>query len=301
MFKKIKGTLKDVVIPTISEPKRRAMYNRLVTEGLPAEIHSALDFLISGKLDVEAEKVSNNVEKIRKEVASGGNNYLEVLYSPKPGNSGLDATPDLRPQPGKKLEFTMEQVANIGKNRRWGIVLYLIARAAQSEKILELGACAGISGCYLASSPHCRKLTTVEGSQALANLAQKNLANVTDHSEVMNLLFDDALDILFANEQIFDFVFIDGHHEKIATIHYWQRISENLSNNAIVIFDDISWSYDMREAWKYLSIQNSFSHSIDFGTIGVCIYHGERNDTRYWDLQPLLGKHPIGDPQGWKR
>ena len=98
-----------------------------------------------------------------------------------------------------------------------------------------------------------------------------------------------------------DFAFIDGHHEKLATIHYFNRLVPKLSPGALVVFDDISWSFDMRECWEYMVKQKGFSDALDFGDLGICIWnHSGFSSTKYWDLQELLGRQTIGDPHGWK-
>jgi hypothetical protein len=118
---------------------------------------------------------------------------------------------------------------------------------------------------------------------------------------VYNALFDDAIDqFLLANMQNMDMVFIDGHHEKRATIHYFERLSSYLNPGAIVIFDDISWSQDMRDGWMYLSSLSCFSHAIDCSAIGVCIWDpSHSNRPRYWDVQNVIGRAAIGKPHGW--
>lgn len=119
---------------------------------------------------------------------------------------------------------------------------------------------------------------------------------------VINALFDDALDEILPDIEPIDFLFIDGHHEKIATIHYWQRIRSKLSDGAVVVFDDISWSQDMRDGWNELVREPYFSHAMDFGTVGVCIYHKDGSKPpRQWDLRAIAGVgKAVGNPHGWK-
>ena len=213
-------------------------------------------------------------------------------------------TSDLKPQPGKVLEFTMKQIAHrASKNRLWGLFLHLLVRTFNAKTVVELGSCAGISGCYLASPPSVETFITVEGSPHLAQLARESFHTIFPRAIVLNMLFDDAIDNeipRFLKTKI-DFIYIDGHHEKIATIHYFEKIMPHLSDQAVVVFDDVSWSSDMREAWNILSSSSVFSHSMDFGALGVCLF--ERNRTRqgqYWNLQPVVGFVKIGDPEGWK-
>ncbi|MFC1792139.1 O-methyltransferase [Planctomycetota bacterium] len=194
----------------------------------------------------------------------------------------------------------MDKIATTGKNRRWGTVLYLLARSFRSTTVLEFGSCAGISACYLSSAPSVNKLITVEGSKDLAIIAEDSLARFAGKSKVVNSLFDDAIDNeLPMLEGKIDYVYIDGHHEKIATIHYFDKLLPYLMENALVVFDDISWSYDMREAWDILRKREEFSHAMDLGVIGVCILKDnirKKTAPENWNLQPIVGKRRIHTP-----
>jgi predicted O-methyltransferase YrrM len=268
--------------------------------GFPASLKLAIEFLVTGRTDAEIEKIADQVEVVRARIAEGGDSHIDILYSPKPGSSGHEVVPEMRPAHGEKLAFTMERVAKTGKDRRWGTSLHLLAKGGKAVNILELGACAGISGCYLSSTPDCMQFTTVEGSESLASLAQQSLNKITSRSRVIHGLFDVALDQLLPQNPTYDLVFIDGHHEKIGTIHYFRRIAPYLSKNAMIIFDDISWSTDMRDGWNELAKENIFAHSVDLGLIGVCLCGPNEGGPRYWNMQDIVGAVSIGKPREWK-
>ncbi len=295
----MKAAIKKLTHMTTNSARMRR-FQRLKDEGLPEPIVSAVSFLLSGGERVD--KVISSVESARQEIAKGGSQPVEILYSPKPGSSGSKSTPEIRPEPGVPLNFTMERVARTGKDKTWGSVLYILARESRAEVLLELGTCAGMSAAYLASSEHCKELHTVEGSAALSELARETLQKVTTKAHVYNELFDDALDTLLHDLPHVDLAFIDGHHEKVATIHYWERIAPKMRPGGVVIFDDISWSQDMRDGWIHLSRQPQFYHAADLGAIGVCICgEGDSHEPIYWDLQPVLGKKKVGNPHGWSK
>ena len=211
--------------------------------------------------------------------------------------------PDSDRSQGRVMQFSASRVAVTGKDRRWGTVLYLVARGFGCTTGIELGTCAGISAMYVASAPSMGRYLTVEGSPELCEIAQESL---TDHPGVtiINALFDEALDReLPALQGSVDFAFVDGHHERVATVHYTDRIVSGLSDGAIVVFDDISWSADMRRAWDELRARSDWSHAIDLGAMGVCIYRAEQQtdgSPRQWDLRQLVGRTQIGKPWGWR-
>lgn len=278
--------------------------DKLLESGLPKQMKPVLEYLVTGKCDEKTNTVIKSAESRRRAIASQGKKEVPIWYSPKPGSAVNDTSLDARPKPGKVLYFTMERVAATGKNKTWGTVLYLIARDFQANTVFELGSCAGISAIYMCSAQSVEKLITVEGSKALAEIAGESL-QAHKCARVVNSLFDEAIDSeLPSLGQEVDFAYIDGHHEKVATIHYFNRLLPFLKRGAVVVFDDISWSHDMRDAWDILSKRSEFSHAMDLGAIGVCILKTMPEDgpsePKSWDLQAILGKSRIGEPHGWK-
>lgn len=283
--------------------RRVAALEELMEDGLPELFSKPARYLVTGEMDPKAQSVRERVEARREQIAAEGDKPVNILYSPKPGSSGVDVTADLRPDHGEVMSFTMERVARTGKGAKWGTFLHLLARNA-SGLFLELGSCAGISASYIASSPTCKRLLTVEGSPALAELAQETTSLITPGKvEVISALFDEALDTLLPDlgGSALDFAYIDGHHERVATLHYFERIKPVLRSDAVVVFDDVSWSADMRAMWEEVVQQPSVVHAADFGTVGVIVWNPSFTGTpRYWNLQPIVGRQHIGKPWGWR-
>ncbi|HWW76844.1 MAG TPA: class I SAM-dependent methyltransferase, partial [Pyrinomonadaceae bacterium] len=166
----------------------------------------------------------------------------------------------------------------------------LCSRSFRARTVLELGGCAGISGCYLASSEHCERFVTVEASPNLAALARDNIRQVSDRAEVVNALFDDALDeILPGLAGGIDLAFIDGHHKYETTLHYFGRLEPHLSKSALVVFDDIHLSEGMWRAWRELRRRAGFSHTVSAGRFGVCLWDGPPSTPESYNLCPYLG------------
>jgi len=298
----IKQVVRQMKYFAFSRHKMSKIEN-LLTSGLPEEMKPALEYLVTGKSDAKTDAVVKRAEDRRAAIASQGDKEVAIWYSPKPENVGNDTSLEARPEPGNVLKFTMKRVAKTGKNQKWGTVIYLIAEAFQPKTVFELGTCAGISAIYLSSAKSVRQLITVEGSKGLAEIAEESLKS-HKCAKVVNSSFDDAIDSeLPILGQKVDFAFIDGHHEKVATIHYLNKLYPFLESGAVVLFDDISWSHDMREAWDIISKQPEFSHAIDLGVIGICLLKArsdqEKSEPKYWDLKPIIGKPRIGNPHGW--
>jgi predicted O-methyltransferase YrrM len=296
--------IKSSISKRLKEHSKRNDIKSLLRSGLPYQMKSILEFLMLGEMDNHTKSVMEVAEQRRADIAKGGDKKIPIWYSPKPNSASDEATsPNARPEPGKVLEFTLTRVAATGKDYKWGTVLHLLARDFKSTIGFELGTCAGISALYISAAPTIEKLITVEGSEALAEISRESLKQ-RKQVKVVNELFDDALEaeLPILTKKV-DLAYIDGHHEKVATIHYFNKLLPYLSPGALILFDDVSWSYDMRDAWNIISKRTEFSHAIDLGAIGVCIMKsGESSDKlpTYWDLQPYTGKFLIGDPPGWK-
>ncbi len=136
------------------------------------------------------------------------------------------------------------------------------------SNVLELGTSLGISACYLANAPQAF-LTTIEGSKAVWQQAQQTFEQAKLTHKVISLqgTFDQLLPEVLAKKPMFDFIFIDGNHSYEATMRYVEILNPFLSENGLLILDDIYWSPGMTKAWKETS--EKFTVSIDLFFIGI--------------------------------
>ena len=280
-----------------------SILHKLKSDGLPEKVIPAVEWMIQQVPDHTLASTITSIEQRRAEIASAPG-HVDIWYSPRPGSAGIDPSKIYKPAPGDIKQFSLQQIAHTGKDRTSAAMLYLLAKDNQSTYVLELGACAGLSAAYLASVDSVQELWTVEGAPNLAAIAIKTLEPWRLKANVYTGHFDDAIDELCPKHiGQWDFVYIDGHHEKVATIHYFNRVLSSLRPGAMVVFDDISWSQDMREGWDLVRQRLEFSDAIDFGSIGVCILKTDLQQTtpvKQWNLQPVLGRHKIGKPAGWQ-
>ncbi len=255
----------------------------MIRQGFPKELRKPAAFLFSGELSAYDREVVTRVEDLRAELLSRGTETIED-YSQGLADAG---EPRRGLQTRAKDTRTLEHIANVSSvTQRWGTFLYLCADAVEAKTILELGTCAGISGCYLAAAQSCERFVTIEASPGPAKLAQLNLSRISDHTTVTNALFEEGLDeILGVPGDRFDMVYVDGHHEKIPTLRYFERLREHLNPGALVVFDDIYWSRDMYEAWEMLRSWPGFSHTLDAERFGLGVWSDQADAMpRMWSL-----------------
>ena len=51
-------------------------------------------------------------------------------------------------------------------------------------------------------------------------------------------------------QKYFLYAFIDVHHDDKATVACFKQILPYIADEAVIVFDDISWSDGMKRAWK---------------------------------------------------
>ena len=149
----------------------------------------------------------------------------------------------------------------------------------------------GISGAYQASAQKLNKngsLTTLEGAQSLASLAEANLHQLgLDNTHVVSGRFQDNLDKVLTENKPIDYGFIDGHHDEQATIAYFEKFITYLSKNSIIVFDDISWSDGMRHAWNSNEKNEIVKIFLNLGVIGICVLDETIEDKYSFSIPPL--------------
>ena len=84
--------------------------------------------------------------------------------------------------------------------------------------------------------------------------------------EVLNMTFDDE-NLPITGK--YDFIYIDGNHKKSPTLRYFKMLLNHLSENGLMIFDDIHWSEEMEEAWNIIVEDPIITVSIDIFKFGI--------------------------------
>jgi len=149
--------------------------------------------------------------------------------------------------------------------------LFRLCRHLQPNSILELGTSLGLSSLYMYKAYSKTKLTTIEGSAAIASVAQQYFDAEKADIKLLNLPFDQALEIDELKLSNFDLVYIDGNHTEEATNRYVDVLYSQLNDKGVMILDDIYWSKGMMKSWHNLSIDDRFAFSVDLFDHGLLI------------------------------
>lgn len=190
-----------------------------------------------------------------------------------------DATPLTAPDAGAGSrvggERTVGKVARTAlKSAREAGQLARLAEAMGAEYVLELGTCLGLTTALLARTG--AHVTTVEADPVLAAKAQEGWerAGCADRIEGHVGTFAERLPELMERWRTerhpgFDLIFIDGHHDGVATRGYVEQLRpwlRSADRPAVMVCDDIRWSPGMWSAWQELA--GEWSVAVDLGGSG---------------------------------
>lgn len=179
---------------------------------------------------------------------------------------------DFGANPGRVTRTIGQLAKRSGISRKYGRLLYRMTRWFQPGNILELGTSLGFASAYMIAGAGAEaRLTSMEGAAEIADQAIKNLEglNVIHRCTIVQGPIDSHLEVVMERNPPFDFVYMDANHKLPPTLRYFEKILTNITENAIIIMDDIHWSHEMHEAWKLLSANPKIAVSVELDRMGI--------------------------------
>jgi predicted O-methyltransferase YrrM len=160
------------------------------------------------------------------------------------------------------------------KPRVAALLLLRLIREFRPRSCLELGTSLGISALYQAAALELNRdgqLVTLEGAQTLAALANQHFLRLgLAHRIGLEVgRFADTLPRVLEAADGIDYAFIDGHHDGRATVEYFEQILPHVREPGILVFDDITWSPGMQQAWRVISAHERIDIAIPIRNMGI--------------------------------
>lgn len=236
------------------------------------KIHRAIRETLRSTTSPEEKQIIAEIEKIRNQFTD--NQTLIPVTDFGAGDPNSHRTQE-EMEAGVTHSATYAEISVGSKPPLWAFLLFKLIREFKPEKGIELGTCLGISASYEASALRMNgkgTLTTLEGSEKIADTARKNLHKLAlENTVVITGRFSETLPSVLQQNKPVDYVFIDGHHDENATWEYYQLILPFLAPNALLVFDDITWSKGMKKVWKKIKADEHISLSVDLKMLGICL------------------------------
>lgn len=78
-----------------------------------------------------------------------------------------------------------------------------------------------------------------------------------------------------------DLIYLDGNHQKEATLKYFRQLLPLAHNDSVFIFDDIHWSEGMEEAWEEIKAHPQVRVTIDSFFWGIVFFRQEQEKEHF--------------------
>ena len=221
-------------------------------------IHSPFVYDLAIKVFKDKKKYSefDEIEKIRKVFRNSKTTISVTDYGA--GSKRMDSN----------IRKISEIVKYSSSPKKYGQLLFRLIKYFKPKTILELGTSLGIGTLYLSKANTDVDTYTIEGCPETFNIAKNNFLANKLKINIFNGRFKIVLKQLLPRIKP-DFIFIDGNHQQKAVLEYFNTLLPYCHNDTVIIFDDISWSKDMRNAWNIIKQNPKVSTSIDIFKYGI--------------------------------
>jgi len=177
----------------------------------------------------------------------------------------------------RKISHMAKTSSSSTKNAK---LLFRLVKYFNSKSILELGTSLGMSTYAMAKGNKNARMITIEGCPNTSNVAKERFKDLQiTNIEFIIGYFASSISIL--KEDTFDFIFFDGHHNKSATIQFFEALLPKAHNDSVFVFDDIYWSKGMTEAWEYIKNHNAVIVTVDTFYLGVVFFRKEQEKEHF--------------------
>jgi predicted O-methyltransferase YrrM len=145
-------------------------------------------------------------------------------------------------------------------------LVHELVKIFRPMSVVEIGSAFGVGSMYIAEALKQNRrgsFVGIEYEKWRADVANENLrSDWPTQGSVCSGRAEDILPRLLADGREIDFAFIDAVHKYEATLGYHRLLENGISNEAILVYDDIDWSKDMRRFWQDLIVEEAISDAL---------------------------------------
>jgi len=178
---------------------------------------------------------------------------------------------------GNSKQRSVSSIArSAAKPAKFAKLLFRMVRYYRIDSVLELGTSLGLTTRYLSLAAPSDGIVTIEGAPGIAAFTKQCL----EEEGVQNVSlqtgdFKDLLSGALASMRGKKLVFFDGNHQYQPTMDYFYTALKIMSNDDILIFDDVHWSPEMEKAWSEIKKNEQVACTIDLFFIGIVFFRKE--------------------------
>lgn len=171
----------------------------------------------------------------------------------------------------EKHSASTRRADQVRTNKQHGLTYAWLAANSGAKTIVEFGTAFGVSGMFwLAGLKNTGgHLYTFEPNEIWARLARANLESISPKFTLTNGTFEDNAENVLDGTKI-DIAFIDAIHTSVFVNAQFEIVKRYSRPGAIVLFDDIRFSADMKSCWRLISRSDAVKSSAEIGSrVGI--------------------------------
>lgn len=140
-------------------------------------------------------------------------------------------------------------------------------------RIVELGTSLGVTTAYLAMADTRNSVTTYEGSEAVAAVAEENWKRLgISNIRVVRGNIDDTLGGDNGGVEKVDLAYLDANHTYEATLRYFDALAKIVGEKSLFVIDDIYYSEEMTAAWEAIKAREDVTSTMDLYHVGLVFF-----------------------------
>ena len=161
-------------------------------------------------------------------------------------------------------------------------LLFRVVKYFQPKNILEIGTSLGLATAALSIGNKSSEIITLEGCPETSKVAQQEFAKFgLKNIQPIVTEFSTYFGSQNRKSETLNLIYIDGDHQKEATLNYFDLLLPTVTNDSVWIFDDIHWSADMEEAWKTIKKNPQVTVTIDTFQWGFVFFRKEQEKENF--------------------
>jgi predicted O-methyltransferase YrrM len=213
------------------------------------------------------------IEALRHEITQADRPVEMVYYGVTRRTQGMSED-ELRA--GVKVEETTKTgVPRISAPPWKAQLLFRLVRECRPTKVLELGTGYGISGLYQLAAVELNghgHFYTVDGSGENMAIASELFERLgSDRWTTFLGPLRETLPGVLERTGTVDMVFVDADHGYAGTMYNFETTYPYVSDGGIWVFDDVTWSPEMWQAWQEISRSEKAKNAVQVREIGICV------------------------------
>lgn len=226
-------------------------------------LHSPFVYRLADNIiyDLGTKKVYPEIEKIRSDLEK---DKRTITFTGPAAKSSVNS---------KRARKISDIAKFSSKKSAVNQLLYRLLADLQPQNVIELGTGLGITTSYLQKAAPNAKVYTLESCPEMARIATESFEKAgVIQIELVEGNFDCTFPKVIREVDKLDFVFVGSNHQKDTALKYFAWCLPKVHDATLLVFEDIYWSEEMKQAWSQIKAHPQVTVTIDLFWIGLVYF-----------------------------